>query len=139
MIEQIVFRGCGARLREGVRAYWARKRWRISRLLTTFRHELCDLQLTAKRDADMFRFQGVLKLPTDTLVAEGLAETWCEAMDQMVDRLTAEVRRHRERLRHDDIYKRKNRRGAGVMRWRPQLALPDVLVRHTAVQGRKGP
>jgi hypothetical protein len=105
MIEQIVFGRCGAGLKDRVPAYWAKKRWRVSRLLTTFRHDQCDLQLTVGRDAGL---------------------TWREAMDQMVDRLTTELRRHRERIRHDDAYKRKNRRKDAVMRWRPQLASPGA-------------
>jgi len=126
MIEQIVFGRCGAGLKDRVRAYWGKKRWRVSRLLTTFRHDQCDLQLMVGRDAGLFKSRGVLRLPTDTLAAEGLAQTWREAMDQMMDRLTAELRRHRERIRHDDAYKRKNRRKDAVMRWRPQLASPGA-------------
>jgi len=131
MIEQIVFGRCGAGLKDRVRAHWAKKRWRVSRLLTRYRHDQCELQLTVGRDAGLFRSRSVLKLPTDTLVAEGLAETWREAMDQMADRLTAELRRHRERIRHDDAYKRKNRRTDAVMRWRPQLGLPSTSVVQT--------
>lgn len=134
MIERIVFGRCGAGLKDRVRAYWAKKRWRVSRLLTTFRHDQCDLQLTVGRDAGLFKSRSVLRLPTDTLVAEGLAKAWREAMDQMVDRLAAELRRHRERIRHDDAYKRKNRRTETVMRWRPQLAVPNTTVAQTVAR-----
>jgi len=116
MLDHLVFLECPARLKDDIRAYWAEKRPRFERLLSTFRPELCHLRLAVRRSKARWEARAVLSIPTATLAAKGDSESWPEGLDKIADRLTAEIRRHKAHLRHDDLHFHE---GLHSARWQP--------------------
>lgn len=102
MLDHVVFLKCPARLNEGIRRYWTDKQPRLERLLSTFRPELRHLRLVVQRARGRWETRAVLSIPSATLAARKEADHWSEALDGLADRLASEIRRHRERLRHQD-------------------------------------
>src|SRR5437660_832064 len=107
-----VFNDCLEGLKACLQAYWEKKQPRLERLLTPFRPELRDLRLTVYRHTQPPRWEvrGVLHLSSGTLAAEESDKEHAAALDRLVDTLAREIKRHKERLRREPVYRRKNRR-----------------------------
>lgn len=103
MLDHLVFLECPSRLRDEIHAYWGEKQSRFRRLLATFRPELCHLRLVVQHAKGRWQTRAVLSIPTATLVARREARQWTEAIDGLADRLASEIRRHKARLRQDDL------------------------------------
>jgi len=105
-----VFQRCSDQEKEDLRSYWRQKQPRIERLLTRFPEDQRELRLTVTRKPKRYDVRAALLLPTGSLVAEVSSIAGHEAIDLLADKLAREVRRHREVIRHEDLYRRKQRR-----------------------------
>jgi DNA-directed RNA polymerase specialized sigma24 family protein/ribosome-associated translation inhibitor RaiA len=110
MSDHTVFQGCSDREKESIRSYWRRKLPRIERLLTRFPEDQRELRLTVTHKPKRYDVRAVLLLPTGSLAAEVSSGSEREAIDLLVDKLVGEIRRHRELIRHEDLYRRTQRR-----------------------------
>lgn len=113
MAEQIVIPEESTELKERVSDYWNRKRRRIKRLLQPIPEDQQSLRLSMRPAKNGWDVRVILVLPTGTLVAEEQTfhrDEWPAAVDRVADKLAMEIRRHKEKLRHDDVYRRKRRR-----------------------------
>ena len=83
----------------------------MERLLGRFPDALRDLSLAAARQTapDRIAVRAALHLPTRTLVAEVIEPEANAALDKLCDVLAAEIKRHRDQLRRDWDYRRKDR------------------------------
>lgn len=101
---------CGETLKGEIQSYAQKKLARIERLLSRFRPSLKELAITVhhhrQASGDHFEARAVLHLPTGTLAAQELSDTWRGAIDLVLDELANQVRRHKERLRSDWVYSR---------------------------------
>src|SRR4051794_24720471 len=107
-------------------AYWAKKLPRLQKLLVHYPADLQEIRLTVshhRSDAQRSRYEvrGVIQLPTGTLVAEADDDDPHAALDRVADELVAELGKHRERVRHDYVFKRKNRNRADLSAAGPLL------------------
>ncbi len=107
--------------------YWHDKVGRIRRLLKGYPDDLYELRLTvhASSKSDQTRFfeaRGVVRLPTGTLVCQREGKDVFALVDQIVDNLVRQVKRHRELVRKDYLYKRKNRARRDLAGAEPLLA-----------------
>jgi RNA polymerase sigma factor (sigma-70 family) len=127
-----VFNDCDERLKEPIRGYWDKKQPRLEKLLQHFPPDLQFLGLTLYRHAHppSFEVRAALHLPTGTLVAEETAKDFPQALDRVADVLAREIKRHVERLRRDDLYRRKGRQ-------RECLAAAGPFLERDAASGRR--
>ncbi|MHB1423648.1 MAG: sigma factor-like helix-turn-helix DNA-binding protein [Gemmataceae bacterium] len=127
-----VFIDCGEGLKARLQAYWEKKQLRLEKLLRPFRPELRELRLTVYRHEQPHRWEvrGVLHLPTGTLAAEETDADYKPVLDRVADILVREIKRHKERLRRDYVYRRKNRR-------REELIAASPMLERDATQGRR--
>jgi len=127
-----VFNDCGEALKGHIRGYWEKKQPRLEKLLQHFRPDLRFLGLTVYRHTQPsgFEVRAALHLPTGTLVAEETEKDFAPALDRVADVLAREIKRHVERLRHDDLYRRKGRR-------RERLAAAGPFLERDAASGRR--
>lgn len=118
------FHDCDDLIKTEVEAYWSRKAPRLERLLATFPDSLHDLSISLYRHRARGSFEGrtVLQLPSHTLVASASEADHRAVIDRLVDLLATEIKRHRARLRHDWVYRRKNRRRDELTAAGPLLA-----------------
>ena len=70
---------------------------------------------------ELYKARGVVNLPTGTLAAEATDDDPQVVVNRIVDTLVAEVRRHKEKVRKDYVYKRKDRNRADLSAAGPQL------------------
>lgn len=106
------FHGCDEQTKAEILAYWAKKAPRLERMLGRFRDETRDLCVNLHWHPSLERYEGrlILHLPTGTLIAEESEAGVRPLLDRLADFLVASVKRHKERLRRDWVYRRKNRR-----------------------------
>jgi len=118
------FRGCPDRLKPQMRDYWEEKLPRLERLLKRFPDPLREMWVTVDTLPHPQRFEtkAVVHLPTGTLVAEEIAESWEESLDKMADELGRRIKRHKEKVRGDWVYRRKQRRREDLSAAGAQLA-----------------
>lgn len=118
-----VFNDCDAE-KSRARAYWEKKLPRIERLLKRFRDDLCEMQLTLTRHAnsDPWELRAILQLPTGTIVADERRAELEEAIDKVVDHLVENLRRHKQRVRKDYVYRRRRLNREAVSAAGPYLS-----------------
>jgi RNA polymerase sigma factor (sigma-70 family) len=107
-----VFNDCGEADKARMESYWEKKAPRLRRLLTSYGPDLQDLRLTVYHhpQRSWYEVRAVLHLPTGTLVAEETDKDPRAVLDRVADTLIREVKRHKERVRRDQAYRRKTRR-----------------------------
>jgi RNA polymerase sigma factor (sigma-70 family) len=110
MSDHMVFQDCPTWQKEAIKSYWQQKVSRIEKLLTRFPEDQRELRLTVTHKPKRYDLHAVLLLPTGSLVAEASAPTDREAIDAVVNKLIGELRRHKELIRHEHLYRRKERR-----------------------------
>ncbi len=110
MSDHMVFQGCATWEKEAIRAYWLQKMPRIERLLTRFPEDQRELRLTATHKPKRFDLHVALLLPTGSLIAEASSPTDRDAVDAVASKLAGEVRRHKEVIRREHLYHRRQRR-----------------------------
>ncbi|MGE5296161.1 MAG: HPF/RaiA family ribosome-associated protein [Solirubrobacterales bacterium] len=110
MSDHMVFQDCPDWQKEAIKSYWQQKVPRIERLLTRFPEDQRELRLTVTHKPKRYDLRAVLLLPTGSLAAEASSATDREAIDAVVDKLVTEVRRHKDLVRREYLYNRKQRR-----------------------------
>jgi len=97
---------------EAAKAYWSKKSPRLERLLKNWPEPLRRLRITMYAHPKHHRWEvrAVLQLPTAVLAAEEAAETWEKAMDEVADELVRQVKKHKELLRQEHLYRRRRSR-----------------------------
>jgi RNA polymerase sigma factor (sigma-70 family) len=125
------FQDCDELRMERARRAWAEVWPRLERWLTTFPREPRRLLLTVRHDDRPARdeVRAVLILPTDTLVAEESADDAAVALKRVARTLGEEIKRHKDRLRHEHLQRRKSRR-------REVLGTAGPLLQRDAELGR---
>jgi DNA-directed RNA polymerase specialized sigma24 family protein/ribosome-associated translation inhibitor RaiA len=131
-----VFNGCDEAVKSQIKAYWVKKWPRLEKLLTHYRPEEREIRLTVYRHQQSpqrcwYEIRAVIHLSTGTLAAETNDKNPRVAVDRVADTLMMEIKRHNERVRHDSIYKRKNRR-------RADLSAAGPLLERDSELGRRG-
>lgn len=121
------FRNCDETMKSSIQRVSEKKLHRLQRLLTRYRDDLCDLSMTIHRTprqagSSRFEVRTVLHLPTGTLVAEKIDDSWGEALDKGIDNLVGQLRRHKEQIRGDWVYRRKSRQREELSAAGPLLA-----------------
>jgi len=118
------FHECDDLSKTEIEAYWVKKIPRIERLLQTFPEDRRRLDVSIYQHLRRYSFDGraVLRLPTRTLVASASEENCRALIDELTDLLASEIKRHRARLRHDWLYRRKNHRRDDLNAAGPLLA-----------------
>lgn len=126
------FHECDDLTKAEIEGYWAKKTPRIERLLQTFREDRRRLDISIYRHLRRYSFEGraVLQLPTRTLVVSASDKNWRALIDELADLLASEIKRHRACLRHDWLYRRKNRR-------RDELSAAGPLLAHDRSECRR--
>ena len=110
-----VFNKCMSAVKSDVEKYWGRKWQRLEKLLApSYAPELQDVRITVTCHRQnpqrvWYDIHAVIGLPTGTLAAKSHDKQPRAAVDKVVDRLAAEITRHKERLRKDYVFKRKTR------------------------------
>lgn len=109
-----VFENCPSPIRRDIEAYWEKRFRKVEKLVECFGDDLPDLRLNIYRhpQRDWYQVRAVLYLPSGTLVAEATAKDVEGVLQEVLDRLTREVKKHKELIRHDQAYRRKRRRQA---------------------------
>lgn len=118
------FHDCNDLIKAEIEAYWNKRAPRLERLLTTFPEGLHELTVSIYWHPARGSYEGrtVLQLPSHTLVATASEADYRAVVDRLVDLLATEIKRHRARLRHDWVYRRKNRRRDELTAAGPLLA-----------------
>ncbi|HZW31087.1 MAG TPA: sigma factor-like helix-turn-helix DNA-binding protein [Isosphaeraceae bacterium] len=126
-----IFQDCDEPRRERARRAWAEGWPRLERWLTTFPREQRRLLLTVRHDDRTARdeVRAVLILPAGTLVAEESADDAAVALKRVARTLGEEIKRHKDRLRHEHLEQRKSRR-------REVLGAAGPLLQRDAELGR---
>jgi RNA polymerase sigma factor (sigma-70 family) len=123
-----VFNKCMSAVKSDVEEYWGRKWQRLQKLLApSYAPELQDVRVTfachqQNPQRVWYDIHAVIGLPTGTLVAKSHDKQPRAAVDKVVDRLAAEIIRHKERLRKDYVFKRKTRPRADLSAAGPQTS-----------------
>ena len=126
MSSHLVFNGVDDVVKARLETYWAKKLPRLQKLLVPYRTELQEIRLTVSRHPrnshrSWYEVRAVIHLPTGTLAAEANDQDPQAALDRVADALVTEIKRHKERVRHDYIFKRKARDRADLSAAGPQL------------------
>ncbi len=96
-----------------LRDYFEGKLPRLARLLSRYPADQVDFNITIyhlPHRVKPWEARLVLKLSTGTLVADEDAESAAAALDVALDELAGEIRRHKEKVRKEYLYRRKRQR-----------------------------
>ncbi len=126
-----VFQDCEEPRKERARRAWDESWPRLARLLATFPPDQRRLLLAVRHDdrPPHDEARAVLILPTGTLVAEESADDAAVALKRVAHTLGEEIKRHKELLRHEHLYRRKSGR-------REMLSAAGPLLHRDAELGR---
>jgi RNA polymerase sigma factor (sigma-70 family) len=135
MSTHVVYNGIDAAEKARIQAYWEKKLPRLQKLLTNYRPELVEIRLTVSHRGQTpknkgYELRGVIQLPTGTLAADAQDKDPLPAVDRIVDALVNEIKRHKELVRHDFVYKRKFRN-------REDLSAAGPILQKHADEGRQ--
>jgi RNA polymerase sigma factor (sigma-70 family) len=126
MSSHLVFNGVGDAVKGRIESYWARKRPRLEKLLAPYPEDVREIRLTISHHEhdprhELYEARGVVILPTGTLAVEATDDDPQVVVDRIVDTLVAEIRRHKEKVRKDCVYKRRNRNREDLSAAGPRL------------------
>jgi RNA polymerase sigma factor (sigma-70 family) len=125
MSSHLVFNGVEDDLKARLEEYWQKKLPRLEKRLVPYRPDLQEIRLTVYRHKnsrrEWFEVRGVIHLPTGTLAVEEENVDAFAALDGVVDRVTEEIKRHKELVRKDYVFKRKGRHRADLSAAGPLL------------------
>jgi RNA polymerase sigma factor (sigma-70 family) len=118
--------GVDVAVKSRLKTYWAKKLARLNELLVPYPPDLQEIRLTVSyhqpnSKRSYYEGRGIIQLPTGTLVAEATGEDPQAILDRIADTLAAEIKRHKEKVRRDYIFKRKNRNRADLSAAGPAL------------------
>ena len=119
MSSHVVFNGVDDATKKRLEAYWDQKLPRVKKLLTPYREDLREIDLTVYRHPQnghrsRYEARAVVHLPTGTLAAHADELTPDAAVDRVADTLVTEIRKHKEQVRKDCVFKRKRRERADL-------------------------
>jgi RNA polymerase sigma factor (sigma-70 family) len=126
MSTHMVFNGCDDAVKARLQAYWARKLPRLQKLLVRYRTDLQEIRLTVYchpqgPERRWYEARADIHLPTGTLAARADDKDPQVTLDRITDALATEIKRHKERVRHEYLFKRKARSRADLSAAGPQL------------------
>lgn len=125
MSSHLVFSGIDDAVKARLKKYWEEKLRRLQKLLVPYPTDLREIRLTVSHHQDTHRswYEGraVIHLSTGTLAAEANGKDPQVVLDRITDALVREVKRHKERVRRDSIFKRKARSRADLSAAGPLL------------------
>ena len=125
MSSHLVLSGIDDAVKARLEKYWEEKLPRVQRLLVPYPTDLREIRLTVSHHQDTHRswYEGraVIHLPTGTLAAEANDKDSQVVPDRITDALVTEVKRHKEQVRRDYIFKRKARNRADLSTAGPVL------------------
>ncbi len=109
-----VFNKCDESVKTTVRAYWTKKWPRLEKLIAPHIEDFIDVRLTVTCHEQspirrLYDVHAVINLHSGTLAADAEDKSPTKMLDLAVDRLVEELKRHRERVRKDYVFKRKTR------------------------------
>jgi ribosomal subunit interface protein len=112
MNNHMVFNDVGGATKAALEAYWLKKLPRLQKLLVPYKTDLQDVRLTVSHhrqsQRSWYEVGSVIHLPTGTLAATDNDKDPHAALDRVVDRIVAELKRHKEHVRQDYLFKRKS-------------------------------
>lgn len=122
----LVLHGCDESMKASLESYWSKKLPRLENLLVPYPPDLQDVRLTVHRHEQnpqraWYEGRAVVHLPTGTLVAEANDKEPRTVVDRLADTLAREIKRHKERVRKDYVFKRKARARADLSAAGPLL------------------
>ncbi len=114
MISHLAFNDCDDTVKATLETYWAKKLPHLQTLLVPYRPDLQDIHLTVychqqNPQRSWYEIRGAIHLPTGTLAAKAEDKNPHAALDSVTDKLVTEIKRHKEHVRQDYLYKHKNR------------------------------
>lgn len=126
MSTHLIFDGVDVDVKSRLKRYWAKTLTRLKKLLAPYPPDLQEIRLTVSHhqpnsQRSYYEGRGVIQLPTGTLVAEANSGDPQAVLDGIADTLAAEISRHKEKVRRDYIFKRKNRNRADLSAAGPLL------------------
>ena len=112
-----VFNGCDDTAKAQFQSQWEKKWPRIEKLIATYPPDLQGVVLTVhmhphRPNRDRYDLKAVIPLSTGTLAAETTDQPPLAAVDLVADKIVAELKRHKDQVRKDYLFKRKTRRHA---------------------------
>jgi ribosomal subunit interface protein len=117
MSSHVAFNDVDDAIKTRLETYWATKMKRLQKLLVPYRPDLQKIHLTVyhhrNSERSWFEVRAAIYLPTGTLAAEANDKDPQAAVDKVTDTLVTEIKRHKEHVRHDYPFKRKNRERGG--------------------------
>lgn len=135
MSAHLVFNGIAAAEKARLQTYWEQKLPRLQKLLSPYRADLIEIRLTVSHRGQGskragYEVRAVIRLPSGILDAKADDKDPLASLDRVVDELVTEIKRHKERVRHDFIYKRKSRN-------RAELSAAGPMLQRNAEEGRR--
>jgi ribosomal subunit interface protein len=111
MSNHLVFNGVDDTTKAGLEAYWAKKLPKLHKLLVPYNTDLQDIRLTVSHhrqnpQRSWYEVGCVIHLPTGTLAATDEDKDPHAALDRVVDRIVAELKRHKEHVRQEHLFQR---------------------------------
>ena len=134
MSSHLVLSGVDDAVKARLEKYWEKKLPRLQKLLVPYRTDLQEIRLTVSRHrrnahGSWYEGRAVIHLPTGTLAAEANDKDPQVVLDRIADALVTEIKRHKERVRRDYLFKRKARN-------RADLSAAGPLLQEEAEHGR---
>ncbi len=119
MSSHLVLSGVDDAVKARLEKYWEKKLPRLQKLLVPYRTDLQEIRLTVSRHrrnphGQWYEGRAVIHLPTGTLAAEANDKDPHVVLDLITDALVTEIKRHKERVRRDYLFKRKARNRADL-------------------------
>jgi ribosomal subunit interface protein len=114
MSSHIVFKGCDDTVKANLDAYWTTKLERLQKVLVPYRSDTQEIGLTVyyhgnNKGRSRYELRLAVHLPTGALAATAEDKDPKVALDQVIDKLVAEIKRHKDYVRQDYLFKRKSR------------------------------
>lgn len=116
------FRHCNGD-KEKARSYLEKKKRRLTRRIARFRSDRCSLELTLYNHAarEAWELRAVLRTPTGSLVATGERHDLYHVIDEILDELTRQLRRHKAKVRKEHVTRRRRQRALEFAKAEPFL------------------
>jgi ribosomal subunit interface protein len=111
MSSHMVFKGCDDIVKARLEEYWTKKLQRLQKVLVPYKADLQEIALTVyhhdnNNGRSWYEGRLAIHLPTGSLAAEADDKDPQAALDRVADKLVAEIKRHKEHVRQDHLYKR---------------------------------
>jgi ribosomal subunit interface protein len=113
MNNHMVFNDVDEVTKATLEAYWLKKLPKLQKLLVPYKTDLQDVRLTVslhrQNQRSWYDVGSVIHLPTGTLAATDNDKDPHAALDRVLNRIVGELKRHKEHVRQDHLFRRKGR------------------------------